>query len=144
MGERRAVDQSTIPPYLVDTNWIIDALNGVRPALDAISRHLPDGLGVSIVTLGELYDGVIHGKEADSQLAELRTYLAIYDVVGLTDEVMEVFARQRVQLRRRGQLTPDLDLIIAATALVHDQTLMTRNLRHFERIPGLQIYRNGG
>ncbi len=37
-------------------------------------------------------------------------------------------------------LIPDADLFIAATALHHDLTLVTRNLKHFERVPGIRLY----
>jgi predicted nucleic acid-binding protein len=37
-------------------------------------------------------------------------------------------------------LIPDVDLLIAATALEEDLTLVTRNTRHFERIPDLKLY----
>jgi predicted nucleic acid-binding protein len=53
---------------------------------------------------------------------------------------MERFAFIRADLRRRGQLIPDLELLIAATALHHDLTLLTRNVRHFDRIPELRRY----
>ena len=46
----------------------------------------------------------------------------------------------RAFLRRQGQLIPDLDLLIAATALAHDLTLVTRNRRHFSRILSLRLY----
>jgi tRNA(fMet)-specific endonuclease VapC len=45
----------------------------------------------------------------------------------------------RAELSRRGQLAPDLDLLIAATAMHYDLTLLTRNVRHFARIPGLGL-----
>lgn len=57
----------------------------------------------------------------------------------LDDAIMERFARIRSDLRARGQLIPDLDLAIAATALEHDLTLLTRNARHFSRIPNLRL-----
>ena len=53
---------------------------------------------------------------------------------------MEIFARTRGELRRDGRLIPDLDLLIAATAIHHDLTLVTRNVRHIGRISALQIY----
>ena len=53
---------------------------------------------------------------------------------------MEVFARTRKRLRDARQLIPDLDLLIGATAVHHDLTLLTFNLRHFERVPDLKLY----
>jgi tRNA(fMet)-specific endonuclease VapC len=58
----------------------------------------------------------------------------------VTDQIVERFARQRAALRRQGQLIPDMDLLIAATALEENLTLVTRNIRHFERIPELRLY----
>jgi predicted nucleic acid-binding protein len=58
---------------------------------------------------------------------------------------MELFGRERFRLRRAGQAVPDFDLLVAATALHHDLTLLTRNLRHFTpaRFPTLRIYQPG-
>ena len=52
---------------------------------------------------------------------------------------MEIFGQTRSELRRRGQLIPDLDLLIAATAVHHELILMTRNVRHFARVPDLVL-----
>jgi len=54
---------------------------------------------------------------------------------------MERFAEIRSLLRRQGQLIADFDLLIAATALYYDLTLLTYNVRHFEQIPDLKYYK---
>jgi predicted nucleic acid-binding protein len=56
-----------------------------------------------------------------------------------TIPIAERFAWLRSALRRQGMLIPDMDLLIAATALEHDLTLVTRNLSHFSRIPELRL-----
>jgi tRNA(fMet)-specific endonuclease VapC len=61
-------------------------------------------------------------------------------LLGLNDPIMERFAEPRALLRRRVELIADFDSLIAATALHHDLTLLTFNLRHFERIPDLKLY----
>lgn len=55
---------------------------------------------------------------------------------------MEIFARTRSALRRAGTRIPDMDLLIAATAIHHDVTLLTRNVRHFTRITQLKLYQS--
>lgn len=52
-------------------------------------------------------------------------------------------ARLRAAPRRQGQLIPDMDLLIAATALVENLILVTRNIRHFKRISALRLYQHG-
>jgi len=61
-------------------------------------------------------------------------------VLPLTRTIMKRFARIRGQLRHQGRTVQDPDLLIAATALTHGMTLVTRNLRHFQRVPDLVIH----
>jgi predicted nucleic acid-binding protein len=73
-------------------------------------------------------------------LASLREFLGLFPVLDLSDPIMERFARIRYELRSRGNLIPDFDLIVAATALELDLTVLTFNVRHFERISELALY----
>jgi tRNA(fMet)-specific endonuclease VapC len=127
--------------YLVDSDWIIDALHGIRPVLETLDDLTDDGLSVSIITFGEIYEGAFESPESDQHIAMFRRFLSGYTTLGLTDPIMERFARLRSTLRKQGNLIPDMDLLIAATALHHNLTLLTHNIRHFDRIPGLQLYR---
>ncbi len=129
--------------YLPDTDWIVDALAGVPSAVEPLDRLSADGLAVSIISFGELFEGAYGFPNPDVHLAGFRRFLSGFTLLNLTDPIMEVFARTRADLRRQGNLLPDLDLLIAATALHHDLTLMTRNLRHFTRIPHLRLYQPG-
>lgn len=127
--------------YLVDSDVLIDGLTGVPAALDLFARLRHRGLAVSIVSHGEVFEGAFKAPEPHARLAQFRAYLADFAMVPLTDPVMETLARVRADLRRGGRLISDLDLLIAATAIHHDLTLITRNVRHFERIPELAISR---
>ena len=52
---------------------------------------------------------------------------------------MRMFARERGKLRKQGNLIGDFDLLIGSTCLFHEVTLLTNNVRHFERIDGLKL-----
>ena len=54
-------------------------------------------------------------------------------------ETARTFGKLRASLRRTGELIDNFDLLIAATCLSHGMTLLTGNIRHFKRIPGLNI-----
>ena len=126
--------------YLVDSDWLIDAIGGIPYAtrtLDALEGGIP---AISIISSGELYDGAVNAAEPDLEIARIRQFLGTFEVLGLDDPTMEIFARLRAQLRRRGQIIPDLDILIASTALQYDLTLLTRNIRHFARVPNLRLY----
>lgn len=78
----------------------------------------------------------------EAHLASFRQFLDPYQVLNLNNPIVERFAAIRLDLRRRGQLITDFDILIAATAIHYDLTLCTYNLRHFERIPVLQLYQH--
>lgn len=60
-------------------------------------------------------------------------------ILPLNRSIMQRFARIRGDLRRKGQIIGDPDILIAATALYHNLTLLTRNRKHYGRIPMLKV-----
>ncbi len=62
------------------------------------------------------------------------------DVLPLNKPIMKRFARIRGHLRQTGSIIGQADVLIAATALHYNLTVVTRNIRHFERIPDLLLY----
>ncbi len=122
------------------SDWLIDALASIPAAVEPLDRHSAAGLAISVISFGEIYEGAYLFPDPHTHLTTFRRFLASFTTLGLTEDVMDVFARTRAHLRQQGNLIPDLDLLIAATALHYDLTLMTRNVRHFERIPNLKLY----
>ena len=58
----------------------------------------------------------------------------------LPDErFVDTYARLLAELTRRGQIIPAMDLLIATAAVVDDAAIVTRNIQHFERVPGLTV-----
>jgi predicted nucleic acid-binding protein len=98
-------------------------------------------IGICWVTVAEAYEGAYSSLDPQAHLVSMRQFVSQYRVFGIDDAIAVRFADERHQLRRRGALIADLDLLIAATALTYDLTLITSNRRHFERIPGLVLYR---
>ncbi|MGH2562509.1 MAG: type II toxin-antitoxin system VapC family toxin [Thermomicrobiales bacterium] len=127
--------------YLLDSDWIIDATAGVTSALRAIGQARPDGLAVKTIALAEVYEGAFVLDDPAAGIAAFRRFLAGIAVLDITESIAERFAELRSLPRKNGNLIPDMDLLIAATAIDHDLTLLTRNLRHFERVPDPKIYR---
>lgn len=99
-----------------------------------------EGLAISIITYGEILEGVYYGNATAQSERDFRAFLRWVDRLPLNEVIFERSARERGQLRQRGRLIGDLDLLIASTALEHDLVLVTRNRRPFERIPDLRLY----
>lgn len=128
--------------YLVDTDWVIDFLKGKQIAVDLLGRLSEEGIVISIITYGEVYEGIYFGGRQQTAELGFGQFLQIADVVSLTQPIMRRFARLRGELRQHGQKISDTDLLIAATALEHNLILVTRNTSHFERIPNLELWNN--
>jgi predicted nucleic acid-binding protein len=107
---------------LVDTDVLIDHLRGQR-RLRAEGRRL----SISVVTRCELFAG----RDAPERL---RWLLESMIELPVDSAIAELAGSTR---RRTGITTPDA--LIAATALTHQVPLMTRNRRHFERVPELRV-----
>ncbi len=127
-------------PYLVDTDWVINALAGRRGAATTLRTLNPQGLAVSLVTLGELYESAYSSVNPDAELAVYRGFLLPFRKLGLPEPIVDKFAEIRSLLRRRGQIIPDFDILIAATSLDQQLTLLSYNVAHFRRIPDLLLY----
>lgn len=125
--------------YLVDTDWVADYLKGRAPAVSLLQRLRPDGLAIRVITFGEVYEGIHYGTKPDREKAALAQTLRVMTVLDVDVEIARRFALIRGDLRQRGLLIPQPDILIAATAIDYDLTLVTRNLRHFDRMPDLMI-----
>lgn len=125
--------------YLIDTDWLIDYLNGRSNGIQMIESLIPHQLAISVVTYVEIYDGVYSNRDADLREAAFLQFLNAASVLDVGADIARICARLRGDLRRVGTPVSMADLLIASTAPHHDLTLVTRNLRHFERVPGLKL-----
>jgi tRNA(fMet)-specific endonuclease VapC len=127
--------------YLLDTDWIVDILNGQEKAIHTVLELASAGLAVSIITYGELYEGAAFARDPEPALSGLRNFLKGKAILPLTQPIMERFAHIRGSLPRPvRQQIGDLDILIAATCLERNLTLLTRNLKDFQHIPDLKLY----
>ena len=124
---------------LVDTDWVIDYLHGVPRVVGRLDSLLPEGVGLSIVSLAELYDGVLRSNAPQRDEEKLRAFLTSLEVAPLDELICRILASERGRLRAAGTTIGDFDLLISAAAIRHNLTLLTNNRRHFERVQGLDI-----
>ena len=124
-----------LPLFLLDTN-VVSELRRPRPhgAVLAWLRTISDAdLHLSAVTIGELQAGVEITREQDAaKAAEIETWLeqvaVSYNILPMDGRVFRCWAR--LMHRRSDDLLEDA--MIAATAKVHNLTVVTRNIRDFE------------
>lgn len=96
-------------------------------------------LQVSAITVGELFTWALRAQSSPKRLQTLLDLLTDVTVLDVTTDVGRKFGELRAALLDAGQATPEMDLLIAATALVHELTLVTHNVRDFAHVPGLMV-----
>lgn len=125
--------------YLIDTDWAIHYLNGHPQIVQRLKILRNQGLGISVVSLAELYEGVYYSADPQGSEKGLVDLLGEVAIVGIDNETCGVFGKERGRLRAAGRMIGDFDLLIGATALQHSLTLLTNNRRHFEVIENLSL-----
>jgi len=126
--------------YLVDSDYVADYLKGRTTATDLLNALLQDGIAISIITFAEVYEGIYYGHDRTHYTRIFQRFLHGVTVLGITRSIAKQYARMRGELGRKGQLIDQPDLFIAATATYHKLTLVTRNLKDYQRIPNLNIH----
>jgi predicted nucleic acid-binding protein len=97
------------------------------------------GLHLSAISLSELYAWVLRAKAPPARLRALREMLSDMKVLDVTTEVAEKYGQLQAALLDSGTPAPGMDLVIAATALVHDLTLVTHNTQDYRNVPDLRL-----
>ena len=123
-----------------DTSFIIDLLRGDENAerlLDLIEKESRPQK-VSSVTVLELYEGVARSQTPESKQQRILDILDTKHVVSADRAVMRKAGKLSGELINDGRRIEREDCIIAATALLNDEPVITRNTRHFERVDGLE------
>ena len=123
---------------ILDTDVCIEILRGNRRIIAKRQESL-DEVTTSWITAAELSYGAAKSRAPEKNQNLVIEFLATLSVVGVNLPAAELFGRHKAALERQGNRLADADLLIAATALAQGATLITGNVQHYERIPGLLI-----
>jgi tRNA(fMet)-specific endonuclease VapC len=128
--------------YILDTNAVSALMKGTPAVVDRLTALAPDEVAIPQPVIAEIAFGIERLPRS-----KRRTFLqARFDLVSAgvrrvdwTDAVSLAFGRTKALLERRGMRIEDFDAAIAAHALALEATLVTANLDHMIRVPGLRV-----
>ncbi len=124
--------------FLLDTDTCSAHLKGNARVTNRFLQYT-GGLYISVVTLGELFTWALRASASPKRLQALQDLLKDVIVLEVTDREAQKFGEVRAGLFDKGLPAPDMDLLIAATALVHGFTLVTHNVADYANIPNLNV-----
>lgn len=125
--------------YLLDTNIVIYVIKQ-RPlaALEIFNQH-HGRMAISSITLAELVHGAEKSSDVSRNMAVVEDFVSRLVVLSYDDKAAWQYGNIRATLEKIGQPIGVNDLHIAAHARSNGLTLVTNNLREFERVPGLLL-----
>ena len=130
----------------LDTSALIDlsGRDGAAPRKrirDTLRALLQDGeqLVTTRFNVAELWVGVARSQDPEAEREKIETLLSPLPVLEFDARCAEVFGYTLAHLQERGLPIGDMDTLIASVSLVSGHGVITRNEKHFERIPGLTV-----
>ena len=88
--------------YLVDSDWVADYLKGRAPAVELLDSLIGEGMAISIITYGEMYEGIYWGRNPQVAEQGFRQLLRALPILPLNRTIMQRYARVRGDLRSQG------------------------------------------
>lgn len=126
--------------YMLDTNICIYIIKQQPMSVLAKFESLPIGsVAMSLVTYGELQFGALRSNNAVKARAVLEELANYIPVLPMSEDTAKDYADIRADLAEKGTPIGNNDLWIAAHARTLGCTLVTNNLKEFERVSGLQL-----
>jgi tRNA(fMet)-specific endonuclease VapC len=124
--------------YLLDTDSVSFALRGQGEVAARIKAQKPSDLCISAITVAELRYGA--DRKGSRKLHGLiDTFAGAIEVVSFDEAAALEFGRIGSLLAERGTPIGEFDVLIASHAVALRRTLVTNNLRHFSKVPGLAL-----
>ena len=124
--------------YLIDTDICVFFLKAKFGITEKIKEVGIENCFVSEITIAELIYGAVKSENFDKRIKDVEDVKSLFNVIKIS-ESFEFFGREKVRLQKMGELIPDFDLLIGVSAVSNELTLVTNNVKHLERIEGVNI-----
>ena len=126
--------------FLIDTNICIYLMNNRSPELIQKFKDTVIGqIGISSITISELYSGLSKSKNQEFNLKRLEEFLVPFEILAYDAIASKYYGEIRYDLENRGEVIGPLDLLIAAHALSRNLVLITNNEKESQRIKLLKV-----
>lgn len=126
--------------YLLDTNILSYWMRGDASVIERIRRRAPSELGMAAITLAEILYGIEKSPiKKSARRARLEAIAATISLWPFDAKAAGDYATIRTVLERSGIVIGERDLQIAAIARANGFTVVTHNVKEFERVPGLPV-----
>ena len=124
--------------YLLDTNICVYFLKGLYNLDKKIGKAETENCFVSEITIAELKFGAENSEKQEKNRKTVDEFVNKFTVIPIFNS-LDIYAKEKARLRKKGLQLDDFDLLIGATAISNNLILVTRNVTDFNRLKGIEI-----
>ena len=126
---------------ILDSCFLIDLLRNDKNAKEKAEKldSLFQTKGISSITIIELWRGILRQKNNEKEKQEIENLFHSLTIFPLGEQEAKKAAEIEKTLIEKGEIIDWENILIAATASVHNLSIVTRNIKHFRKIPHLKI-----
>lgn len=124
--------------YLLDTNICIYHIKGLYDIDKKIETAGIENCFLSEITIAELKFGVENSENKKKNKDDVEEFIKLFKVIPISS-CLDTYATEKTKLKKQGNLIDDFDLLIGCTAIANDFILVTRNVKHFERLTSIKL-----
>jgi len=125
--------------YLIDSDILIYFLKGKQEVVQRLLQIPIDDLYISRINYTELIYGAYNSSKINQNLKVIEPFLDSFKVLEFTQISSLIFAKEKARLKKIGNIITDMDLMIASIAIENDCTLISNNIKHFDRVQNLEL-----
>lgn len=125
--------------YLIDTDIIIYSLKGNKAVQNWMIANQNVPKSISVITYGEMTYGARKSRHPEKNIATVIRISELFPIIDINKGIIEIFGEIKAKLEISGNRIDDMDLMIAATAIYMNMSLVTNNKSHFGRIKDLVL-----
>lgn len=123
---------------ILDTDFLIPLFRGAKDAVSKSKELEVEDLAITSISAFEmLFQAYWAGRE--KEIMQTKRFLLSYDVFGLDSKSADIAAKTYADILHKGKDAGLKDLFIAAIALSYNAPILTRNVKHFKNVEGLEV-----
>jgi len=125
----------------LETDFLIALIRKDEKAIAKLRKLIENGerLTTTPINAAELFKGAYKSKNVDENLKVVRGILSRLTLLDFNLTASEIYGQISTELEKRGEPIGEMDTLIASIALAHNERILTRNVKHYSRIRGLEL-----
>jgi tRNA(fMet)-specific endonuclease VapC len=125
----------------MDTSFLVDLLRDNIHAIEELEKIENEGERITTtpISVSELFDGAYRSRNREKEIDRIRELLGRIELLDFSIQSCEQYGKLANELRSLGRKIGDLDTLIASLALSNGESILTANITHFNKIPGLIV-----